>query len=164
MTDALADLVQASSRVVAFTGAGISTESGIPDFRSPGGIWTRYDPRTSRSAGTSSRVDVRARSWQMRREFLETPVPNAGHLALARLEESGRGLGVITQNIDGLHQHAGSRRVVEVHGTAREVMCIGPARATARRTAAASGAAGLGAGRASTPATPTRAARTAAAW
>ena len=128
MTDALADLVQASSRVVAFTGAGISTESGIPDFRSPGGIWTRYDPQDFTFSRYVESADVRTRSWAMRRELLaETPVPNAGHLALARLEESGRGLGVITQNIDGLHQLAGSRRVVEVHGTAREVMCIGPA-------------------------------------
>ncbi len=64
----------------------------------------------------------------MRRELLaETPAPNAGHRALARLEQSGRSLGVITQNIDGLHQEAGSERVVEVHGTAREVMCIGHA-------------------------------------
>jgi NAD-dependent deacetylase len=122
----LADLLRASERVVAFTGAGISTESGIPDFRSPGGVWTRYDPADFTFGRYVDSAVVRERSWQMRREFLaEGYAPNAGHLALARLERAGRSPGVITQNIDGLHQDAGSERVVEVHGTAREVMCIG---------------------------------------
>ena len=89
-------------------------------------MWTRYDPQDFTFSRYVDSADVRARSWQMRRELLaETPAPNAGHRALARLEELGRSIGVITQNIDGLHQEAGSRRVVEVHGTAREVMCIG---------------------------------------
>jgi len=124
----LADLIRASAKVVAFTGAGISTESGIPDFRSPGGIWTRYDPQDLTFGRYVDSVDVRVRSWSMRRELLaHTPAPNDGHRALARLEQQGRLLGVITQNIDGLHQLAGSHRVVEVHGTAREVMCIGHA-------------------------------------
>jgi NAD-dependent deacetylase len=129
----LADLLTASERVVAFTGAGISTESGIPDFRSPGGVWTRYDPQDFTFGRYVDSAEVRARSWQMRRELLaETPAPNAGHRAIARLEDIGRSLGVITQNIDGLHQEAGSQHVVEVHGTAREVMCIGhaPSRGT----------------------------------
>jgi NAD-dependent deacetylase len=122
----LADLLADASRVVAFTGAGISTESGIPDFRSPGGVWTRYDPVDFTFGRYVDSADVRARSWQMRRELLADEWrPNAGHLALARLEQAGRSLGVVTQNIDGLHQAAGSRRVVEIHGTAREVMCIG---------------------------------------
>jgi NAD-dependent deacetylase len=122
----LADLLADASRVVAFTGAGISTESGIPDFRSPGGVWTRYDPADFTFGRYVDSADVRARSWQMRRELLADEWrPNAGHLALARLEQAGRSLGVVTQNIDGLHQAAGSRRVVEIHGTAREVMCIG---------------------------------------
>jgi NAD-dependent deacetylase len=124
----LADLLAASERVVAFTGAGISTESGIPDFRSPGGIWTRYDPQDFTFGRFVDSAQVRERSWQMRREMLaETPAPNAGHRALAQLEHAGRSLGVVTQNIDGLHQLAGSKHVVEVHGTAREVMCIGHA-------------------------------------
>jgi NAD-dependent deacetylase len=122
----LSDLLASASRVLAFTGAGISTESGIPDFRSPGGVWTRYDPADFTFSKFVSSARVRERSWQMRRELLAgTPVPNDGHRALARLEQAGRSLGVITQNIDGLHQEAGSRHVVEVHGTAREVMCIG---------------------------------------
>lgn len=123
---ALADLLADSSSVVAFTGAGISTESGIPDFRSPGGVWTRYDPADFTFSRYVESARVRELSWQMRRELLgKGYAPNPGHLALARLEATGRSPGVITQNIDGLHQEAGSRTVVEVHGTAREVMCIG---------------------------------------
>jgi NAD-dependent deacetylase len=123
----LAALLDDATRVVAFTGAGISTESGIPDFRSPGGVWTRYDPADFTFGRYVDSADVRARSWQMRRELARTYAPNAGHHALARLEKGGRALGVVTQNIDGLHQDAGSQRVVELHGTAREVMCIGHA-------------------------------------
>lgn len=124
----LADLLTDAARVLAFTGAGISTESGIPDFRSPGGLWTRYHPADFTFGRFVASARVREQSWQMRRELLAgTPEPNAGHLALARLEQAGRALGVVTQNIDGLHQLAGSRRVVEIHGTAREVMCIGAA-------------------------------------
>jgi NAD-dependent deacetylase len=124
----LADLLRGSRAVVAFTGAGISTESGIPDFRSPGGVWTRYDPRDFTFAKYVGSAEVRRRSWTMRREFWAAdPQPNPAHRALARLEDAGRLLGVVTQNIDGLHQAAGSRRVVELHGTSREVMCIGAA-------------------------------------
>jgi NAD-dependent deacetylase len=126
--DDLAAMLADAHRVVAFTGAGISTESGIPDFRSPGGIWTRYDAADLTFSRYVESAEVRARSWQMRRELAATTYPpNAGHLALARLEQSGRALGVVTQNIDGLHQDAGSRTVVEIHGTGREVMCIGHA-------------------------------------
>ncbi len=124
----LGDLLARSRRVVAFTGAGISTESGIPDFRSPGGVWTRYDPRDFTFDRYVESADVRASSWAMRREFFAQQVsPNAAHVALAELERSGRGGGVVTQNIDGLHQLAGSTNVVEIHGTAREVVCIGAA-------------------------------------
>ena len=122
----LADLIADSERVVAFTGAGVSTESGLPDFRSPGGLWTRYDPMKMTFSRYVDSADVRRESWAMRREFFAKSVePNAAHRALARLEEAGRCLGVVTQNIDGLHQAAGSRTVVELHGTAREVECIG---------------------------------------
>lgn len=122
----LADLIAGSERVVAFTGAGVSTESGLPDFRSPGGLWRRYDPMKLTFSRYVDSADVRRESWAMRREFFAQQVePNAAHRALARLEEAGRCLGVVTQNIDGLHQAAGSRTVVELHGTAREVECIG---------------------------------------
>ena len=124
----LIELLQRASRVVAFTGAGVSTESGIPDFRSPGGVWTRYDPRNFEFDRYVEDPECRRLSWEMRREFFAVTVaPNLAHVALARLEEAGRALGVVTQNIDGLHQQAGSRTVVELHGTAREVMCIGHA-------------------------------------
>jgi NAD-dependent deacetylase len=124
----LAALLAAHSAVVAFTGAGISTESGIPDFRSPGGVWTRYDPRDFTFSKYVASADVRTRAWAMRREFWAAdPQPNAAHRALVRLEEAGRLRAVVTQNIDGLHQAAGSRTVVELHGTSREVQCIGAA-------------------------------------
>ena len=123
----LADELARAHRVVGFTGAGVSTESGIPDFRSPGGVWTRYDPRDFEFDRYVTDPAVRASSWAMRREFFRTPVhPNAAHRAFARLERAGRCLGVVTQNIDGLHQDAGSTTVIELHGTAREVMCLGP--------------------------------------
>ncbi len=122
----LASLLRRSGRIVAFTGAGVSTESGIPDFRSPGGVWTRYDPLAFTFDRYVESAEVRASSWAMRREFFAKQVaPNPAHLALAQLDAAGRMLGVVTQNIDGLHQIAGSRNVVEIHGTAREVMCIG---------------------------------------
>jgi len=122
----LASLFARSDRIVAFTGAGISTESGIPDFRSPGGVWTRYDPRDFTFDRYVASAEVRASSWAMRREFFaRLPRPNPAHVALASLEAADRCLGVVTQNIDGLHQEAGSTRVVEVHGTGREAMCIG---------------------------------------
>ncbi len=124
----LAGLLARSERVTAFTGAGVSTESGIPDFRSPGGVWTRYDPRDFTFDRYVADADVRANAWAMRREFFAKAVqPNAAHEAIAHLERTGRGHGVVTQNIDGLHQLAGSTEVVELHGTAREVACIGHA-------------------------------------
>ena len=123
---ALTELLRAAKHVVVFTGAGVSTESGIPDFRSPGGIWTRYDPRDFTFDRYVEDPAVRARAWAMRREFFATAVqPNAAHRAIARLEQAGRCDGVITQNIDGLHQLAGSAAVVEIHGTAREIVCLG---------------------------------------
>lgn len=128
----VAALLAGRTRIVAFTGAGISTESGIPDFRSPGGVWTRYDPREFTFDRYVSSRDVRLRSWAMRREFWTAGYkPNGAHLALARLERAGRLRAVVTQNIDGLHQAAGSTRVVELHGTALDVMCIGRAPAGA---------------------------------
>lgn len=123
---ALAALLGGAQRIVALTGAGISTESGIPDFRSPGGVWSRHDPRDLTFDRYVADAGVRARSWEMRQEFFATrPAPNAAHDALVTLERAGRLRAVITQNIDGLHQDAGSSEVVEVHGTARTVTCIG---------------------------------------
>ena len=118
-----------AGRIVALTGAGISTDSGIPDFRGPQGVWTK-DPAAMRSSNIADYVadaDVRRRVWQMR---LASPAwtaePNAGHLALVELEHQGRLHALVTQNIDGLHQRAGNdpSLVIELHGTMREVMCL----------------------------------------
>lgn len=115
-------------RIVAFTGAGVSTESGIPDFRSPGGVWTRYQPVMYDDFVRSEQA--RRQYWAMRRELypvIAAARPNGAHLALARLEQIGRLDAVITQNIDGLHQLAGNTedRVIELHGTNRYAVCLG---------------------------------------
>lgn len=115
----------AARGAVAFTGAGISTESGIPDFRSPGGVWSRNTPVMYQDFLADA--GERRRFWRMRFESLPaflTARPNAAHLALARLEAEGRLTAVITQNIDELHQRAGSRRVLELHGTAMKAHCL----------------------------------------
>lgn len=114
-----------STSAVAFTGAGISTESGIPDFRSPGGIWTRY--RTVYFDEFLASADARHEYWTQKAEghadFVRA-APNIGHQTLARWEAEGRLAAVITQNIDGLHQLSGSQRVLELHGTARQIGCL----------------------------------------
>jgi NAD-dependent deacetylase len=112
-------------RGVAFTGAGISTESGIPDFRSPGGVWSRNRPVYFDEYLASG--EARLEYWRQKCEAhaaFASARPNDGHEVLARWESAGRLRGVVTQNIDGLHQLAGSRRVLELHGTAREIACL----------------------------------------
>jgi len=119
-------LLSRSGRAVAFTGAGVSTASGVPDFRSPGGIWSRYRPVTIQEFKASE--EARRRYWLYKKETYADfahAKPNATHAVLARREAEGRLLGVITQNIDGLHQDAGSRNVVELHGTNRRWECLG---------------------------------------
>ncbi|HKZ08404.1 MAG TPA: Sir2 family NAD-dependent protein deacetylase [Methylomirabilota bacterium] len=122
-------LVDAAQRIVVLTGAGISTESGIPDFRGPQGVWTR-DPQAEKMATIQHYMadpDVRKRAWQSR---LHSPAwaaePNAGHRAIVVLERRGKLHTLITQNVDGLHVKAGSdpARIVEIHGTMREVVCM----------------------------------------
>lgn len=125
---ALVDLLAGAGRAVVFTGAGISTGSGLPDFRSPTGLWTRYDPRDLTFQRHVASAEVRQAGWAMRREFLDARArPNAAHVALARLQDLGHVASVVTQNIDGLHQAAGSSDVVELHGTAHTTICIGVA-------------------------------------
>ncbi len=115
-----------SEKIVVLTGAGISTESGIPDFRGKDGLWTKYDPEDF----TYSRfLQNPAKYWEMSvelAEFLLTaePMPNPAHLALARLEELGKLKCIVTQNVDGLHQAAGNTDVIEFHGNLRRVVCI----------------------------------------
>lgn len=114
-----------TSRVLVFTGAGISTESGIPDFRGPNGVWKTRDPLRFTIQNYLADAEVRRESWENR---LASPVdaaqPNAGHRAVAELEALGRVSAVVTQNIDGLHQAAGSRHVIELHGTTRAAGCL----------------------------------------
>jgi len=117
-----------AERIVVLTGAGISTDSGIADFRGPNGLWT-MDPAAEKAAHISHYVadpEVRKRAWRNRAAAGAPPQPNAGHSALVALERSGRLLALVTQNVDGLHLAAGSdpTLVVEVHGTTREVACL----------------------------------------
>jgi NAD-dependent deacetylase len=126
---AVAALVRASQQVVVLTGAGISTESGIPDFRGPQGVWTKNPAaeKLSTLQNYMSDPEVRKRAWRTRiTHEAWVAKPNAGHLALVELESAGRLDTLLTQNIDGLHQLAGSdpARVVEIHGTIRDVVCM----------------------------------------
>jgi NAD-dependent deacetylase len=120
----LTELLTRNRPMVAFTGAGISTESGISDFRSPGGVWSRSQPVYYHDFMTSA--EARHEYWRQKAEMepeMAAAHPNAGHRVLARWEQEGWLEGVITQNIDGLHQEAGSRVVYELHGSAREIAC-----------------------------------------
>jgi len=123
-------IVNRSSRIVVLTGAGVSTDSGIPDFRGPRGIWT-LNPKAERMSDIRYYVSdpqIRRLSWQSRAAHPAwTATPNAGHLAIAALERQGRLHALITQNIDGLHQRAGNtaERVIEVHGTIHAAVCLG---------------------------------------
>lgn len=120
-------MLDAARRAVVFTGAGISTESGIPDFRSPGGIWTRMAPIEFRDFVASA--DMRKEAWRRRfamEEMFASVEPNVGHLAVAELVARGRASHVITQNIDNLHQDSGvpEDRVIELHGNTRYAKCL----------------------------------------
>lgn len=121
-----AELVQHAQRIAVLTGAGISTESGIPDFRSPDSAWSQHPPVSYRDFLNSA--EARQRYWQTRGSLagqVALAQPNAAHKALAELERRGTLLGVITQNFDGLHQDAGNspERVIELHGTSRFAAC-----------------------------------------
>jgi NAD-dependent deacetylase len=123
----LSELIAAARRAVVFTGAGISTESGIPDFRSPGGIWTRYQPIDFQDFIASA--EARRESW--RRKFatdgtIREAQPNRGHRAVAALVSRGKASSVITQNIDGLHQASGvpDAKVIELHGNTTYAHCL----------------------------------------
>lgn len=127
MTDALSSLWANSDRVIVLTGAGMSTDSGIPDFRGPNGLWTK-DPDAAAMFDIQTYIDepqVRLRAWRGRRSNPAfTAEPNAGHLALTTLQRAGRIGPILTQNIDGLHQRARSRDVVELHGSIWQIECL----------------------------------------
>jgi NAD-dependent deacetylase len=120
----LARLIKKSKKALAITGAGISVESGIPDFRSPGGLWERFDPFEYATIMAFEKDP--AKVWVMLKEMdriLIRARPNPAHYALAELEKRGPLLGVITQNVDNLHQEAGSQKVIEYHGNAHRFAC-----------------------------------------
>lgn len=120
-----AEMIKEAGKVVALTGAGTSTESGIPDFRSPGGLWSRYDPAIYATFETY--IKNPGKFWEMSSELnpmLEKAEPNPAHLALVELEKLGKCQAVITQNIDNLHQAAGSSDVLELHGSYRTGTCL----------------------------------------
>jgi NAD-dependent deacetylase len=124
---ALKNLITRSERIVALSGAGISTESGIPDFRSPGGLWSRMQPITYQEfvASEAARMEDWRRRFNMNESFAQA-TPNAGHKALVLLAEEGRLEALITQNIDGLHRRAGfpEERLIEIHGNSTHGRCL----------------------------------------
>lgn len=122
-----AEMIRENDRIVVFTGAGISTESGIPDFRSPGGLWTRYRPIAFQEYLSSEAARVEA--WKRRLEGWEqykNAKPNLGHYFVHSLYAKGKLIGLITQNVDGLHGEAGlpHEKIVELHGSNRKVICL----------------------------------------
>jgi NAD-dependent deacetylase len=119
--------IRASSDIVVFTGAGISTESGIPDFRSPGGLWSRYKPVTYQEYVASE--EARVSAWKRRLETQEaskSAKPNIGHFFVSSLDVKEKLIGLITQNVDGLHSESGlaDDKIVELHGSNRKVICL----------------------------------------
>ena len=122
-----AEKIRESEEIVVFTGAGISTESGIPDFRSPGGVWTRYRPVTFQEYMSSEASRIEA--WKRRLDGWEqykNAKPNIGHYFVHSLDAKGKLVGLITQNVDGLHSKAGlpDEKIVELHGSNRKVICL----------------------------------------
>ncbi len=128
LAERVADLIINAKRVVVFTGAGISTESGIPDFRSPGGIWERFDPDDFIYQKFVRDPEARRKQWQMLREggLATEAKPNPAHYAIAELDRLGKLDCVITQNVDNLHQKAGvpADRVFELHGNMQWAVCL----------------------------------------
>ena len=124
----VAEMIREARRIVVFTGAGVSTESGIPDFRSPGGLWSQFDPEDFTIDKFLSSPETRRKQWRflLSGGLFQDARPNAAHAAIAELEKLGRLECVITQNIDNLHQMAGNdpARVYELHGNIRWIRCL----------------------------------------
>jgi len=122
--DELAEHIGRAGRIAVLTGAGISTESGLPDFRSQGGLWRKFRPEELATIDALQQSPGRFYEfYRFRLELLEQAAPNPAHRALAELEEQGRITKIATQNVDGFHTAAGSRAVVELHGTLRRARC-----------------------------------------
>jgi NAD-dependent deacetylase len=124
----VAQMITAAKKVVVFTGAGVSTESGIPDFRSPGGLWTKYDPDDFTIDKFLGSAATRKKMWQRLREggLLEDAKPNAAHYAIVEIEKMGKLSSLVTQNVDNLHQKAGSNpeKIYELHGNMQMLVCL----------------------------------------
>ncbi len=120
-----AELISNSNKIISFTGAGISVESGIPTFRGKNGLWSRFDPSFLELSFFYSNPE---KSWKLIKdifyEYFGKAEPNDAHYFLAKLEKEGKLIGVITQNIDNLHQEAGSKNVIEYHGNSKYLVCI----------------------------------------
>lgn len=124
-----ANLINRSQKILVFTGAGISTESGIPDFRSAGGIWDKYNPSDFYLENIISSEVCRRKYWEMSSEYykvMKNAMPNYAHYSIKRLEDRGKLAAIITQNIDRLHHRAGCNpeKIIEIHGTAFLVSCL----------------------------------------
>jgi len=128
LTDKASDLIINAERIIIFTGAGVSTESGIPDFRSPGGIWDRFDPDDFTYQKFVSSAESRRKQWQLlwRDRLVREVKPNTAHYAIAELDKLGKLDCVITQNVDNLHQKAGvpAEKIFELHGNMQWVVCL----------------------------------------
>ena len=124
-----AQMLKEAQKIVVFTGAGLSTESGIPDFRSPGGLWEKYDPMDFYYQKIISDERARTKYWEMIKDvygILAKSSPNRAHMAIKLLEDRGKLLCVVTQNIDGLHHQAGNseEKIIEIHGTVETISCL----------------------------------------
>ena len=126
-----AEILRPAERILVFSGAGLSTESGIPDFRGPDGLWTKLDPEDFNIDRYVESRELRVRGWRMHVEgqlwgARSRVEPNRGHMAIVRLHEAGRLAGVVTQNVDGLHYKSGlaDDMVAELHGNVRHSRCI----------------------------------------
>src|SRR5438270_5696960 len=125
MIQTVRDLISKSQRIVAFTGAGISAESGIPTFRGAGGLWRQFRPEDLATAQAFGRDPKLVWEWyDWRRQIIARAEPNPGHRALAELERLKPEFTLITQNVDGLHDRAGNRRLLKLHGDIWTVRCI----------------------------------------
>ncbi len=124
-----AKMIKEAEKIMVFTGAGLSTESGIPDFRSPGGLWEKYDPMDFYYQKILSDERARMKYWEMINDvygILEKSSPNRAHLAIKIMEDKGKLLAIVTQNIDGLHHEAGNSpdKIIEIHGTVATISCL----------------------------------------
>ena len=123
------ELIRDAEKILVFSGAGLSTESGIPDFRSPGGVWDKYDPSDFYFQNIISDENAREKYWKMSTEFylpMRDALPNRAHLAIKEMEDAGKLLAIVTQNIDHLHHKAGNspQKIIEIHGTVFSVSCL----------------------------------------